>query len=95
MCTYFTEKASMVGSSGKGAQGWFALQEANVAFDHPFHASLEHALMIDFINDAAGAGARVAVELTTDSARELIRAIEAALAKAEEEGLSDGVSSAA
>jgi hypothetical protein len=51
--------------------------------------------MIDFVNEADGPGARVAVELTTESARQLVRAIEAALAKAEEEGLSDGATTAA
>ena len=48
-------------------------------YDHPFHAPLEHALNIDFVNEAQGTGARVAVELSTESARELIRAIQAAL----------------
>ena len=78
MCTYIVEKASISGS-GKGAQGWFALRQANVYYDHPYHAPLEHALNIDFVNEAEGVGARVAVELTPDSARELVRSILAAL----------------
>lgn len=79
MCTYTTEKIDITGS-GKGAAGWFALSDATVYFDHPVHAMAEHTLNIDFRNPAKGPAARVAVELTAESARALITAIEAALA---------------
>lgn len=79
MCTYQTEQISITGS-GKGASGWFGLTEATVYFDHPVHAMAEHTLNIDFRNPGRGPSARVAVELTAESARELARAIEAALA---------------
>ncbi len=79
MCTYLTEKAEVSGS-GKGADGWFPVTEACVYFDHPQHAQAEHTLNIDFQNAARGPAARVAVELTADSARALVRAIEATLA---------------
>ena len=79
MCTYNTEKIEVTGS-GKGASGWFALTDATVYFDHPVHAMAEHTLNIDFLNPARGPSARVAVELTAESARELAAAIEAALA---------------
>ena len=78
MCTNITEKAAIAGS-GKGRDGWFVLDAANVSYDHPFHAPVEHALNIDFVNEAAGPGARVAVELTADSARRLVDAILVAL----------------
>lgn len=81
MCTHLTEKFAAAGS-GKGADGWFPLAEAMVYFDHPQHAAAEHTLNIDFINPARGPSARVAVELTAESARALARAIEAALASA-------------
>jgi hypothetical protein len=81
MCTYLTEKVDVTGS-GKGAGGWFALSEATVYFDHPQHAPAEHTLNIDFINPGQGPAARVAVELTAQSARALAAAIEAALAAA-------------
>jgi hypothetical protein len=51
-----------------------------VYLDHPYFSALEHALSIDFIDENAGPQARVAVELSPDSARELVRCIEAALA---------------
>jgi Family of unknown function (DUF6295) len=78
MCTYTTEKIDITGS-GKGAQGWFALSDATVYFDHPVHAMAEHTLNIDFRNPSKGPAARVAVELTAESARALVAAIEAAL----------------
>jgi len=78
MCTYITETAAMSGS-GKGTQGWFSLTSANVYYDHPFHAPFEHSLNIDFVNENMGPSFRVAVELSAESARALVRAIEAAL----------------
>jgi hypothetical protein len=78
MCTYLTENVPVNGS-GKGADGWFGVTEATVYFDHPVHAQAEHTLNIDFINPSRGPSARVAVELTAESARALSKAIEAAL----------------
>jgi hypothetical protein len=78
MCTYLTEKIEVAGS-GKGPVNWFSLTDATVYLDHPQHAPAEHTLNIDFLNPARGPSARVAVELTAESARALIRAIEAAL----------------
>jgi Family of unknown function (DUF6295) len=81
MCTYLTEKIEIAGS-GKGAAGWFSLTDASVYFDHPVHAMAEHTLNIDFVNPGKGPSARVAVELTAESARALARAIETTLASA-------------
>jgi len=81
MCTYLTEKIQITGS-GKGAAGWFQLSGASVYFDHPVHAMAEHTLNIDFLNPGDGPAARVAVELTAESARALAKAIEATLASA-------------
>ena len=78
MCTYLTEAVKVTGS-GKGRSGWFPVTDANVYFDHPFHAQAEHTLNIDFINPSKGPDARVAVEVTAASARALVAAIEATL----------------
>jgi hypothetical protein len=78
MCTYNTERAPISGS-GKGKTGWFDLTDATVYYDHPVHAQAAHTLNIDFANPASGPAARVAVELTAESARELVAAIERAL----------------
>jgi hypothetical protein len=79
MCTYLTEKLDVEGS-GKGTAGWFALSQATVYVDHPQHAPADHTLNIDFLNPQQGPTARVAVELTAQSARALAAAIESALA---------------
>jgi hypothetical protein len=79
------EKVKIDGS-GKGSQGWFTLQQANVSYDHPFNAPLEHALNIDFVNESQGLSARVAVELTESAARELARTILSVLDQAEAGG---------
>ncbi len=74
MCTYQTERLTVAGA-GKGAQGWFPLSDASVYFDHPSHAPLLHSLNLDFLNPSRGPQARVAVELTPESARQLALAI--------------------
>ena len=84
MCTMIVENANISGS-GKGPKGWFDLSRVDVTFDHPFNAPFEHALNIDFVAPERGPGARVAVELSPESARKLVRSIEAALARGEAE----------
>ncbi len=83
MCSYITEKAEIFGSA-KGPAGWFNVDTANVYFDHPYHAPLAHSLNIDFVNEKEGALTRVAVEISAESARELVAKILAALASGEE-----------
>jgi len=85
MCTMITHQTHIAGS-GKGASGWFSVNQANVSYDHPFHFPLEHALNIDFVNEADGPGARIAVELTPESARALAKTILETLDRAEAEG---------
>ncbi|HLH66651.1 MAG TPA: DUF6295 family protein [Solirubrobacteraceae bacterium] len=82
MCTYATIKTEIDGSA-KGPEGaWFHVTDATVYFDHPVHAMAEHTLNIDLAAPDRGPAARVAVELTAASARELVAAIQAALASA-------------
>jgi hypothetical protein len=79
VCTYATMQSSIDGSA-KGPNGsWFHVTDATVYFDHPVHAMAEHTLNIDFAAPTRGPSARVAVELTAASARELIDAIQGAL----------------
>ena len=85
MCTMIVKKIDIDGS-GKGTGGWFAVNQANVSYDHPFHISMEHALNIDFVNEDLGPGARVAVELSEGAARSLVDAILDVLGEADEGG---------
>jgi len=82
MCTGIVETATITGS-GKGEKGWFKLGQVNVSYDHPVDASLELALNLDFVNQQIGPGARVAVELSLESARALVDAINTALSRGE------------
>lgn len=74
MCTMITQSV-VIDGSGKGRDGWFEVDQAHVSYDHPFNASFEHALNIDFVNVAQGPGARVAVELSAEAARSLVTTI--------------------
>jgi hypothetical protein len=67
VCTYLTEKID-VDASGKGAQGWIPITQANV--------------YVDVINPGRGPSARVALEMTEESALALAQAILDAIASA-------------
>lgn len=80
MCTDINHRV-MVAGSGKGTQGWIRIDTANVSYDHPYHAPFDHSLNIDLTNEGAGGRDRVALELSFESARALVAAIERALAE--------------
>jgi hypothetical protein len=83
MCTSIVEISACDGM-GKGDAGeWFKLTHSVVSYDHPHHALLEEAITIDFVNRALAPGARVAVELTLDAAKELSAALVRAITQAE------------
>jgi hypothetical protein len=82
MCTSISGQIDTTGSA-KGATGWFPLAKITVGYDHPAHLQDNHAILLDFVNHTLGSGARVAVELTADSARKLIDALTHTLAAGE------------
>ena len=86
MCTMIAHQVKIDGR-GKHGTDWFQVREANVSYDHPFDLPLEHALNIDFVNEALGPGARVAVELSVEAAKKLVNTIQAVLAQADERGV--------
>jgi len=80
VCTNLTLTTSISGS-GLGREGWFAVDQAVVYFDHPQDAPLVHALCLDVrgpssVSDPAE---RVTVELDVRSARRLAETILATL----------------
>jgi len=83
MCTSVVEICRAEGA-GKSEGGWFSVTSADVSYDHPHHALLEEAITIDFVNLNLGPGARAAVEITLESAKELAAALARAIAAAEE-----------
>ena len=83
MCTSVVEIVRADGA-GKGEGGWISLTSAVVSYDHPHHALFEDAITIDFVNTNLGPSARVAVEISLESAKELAGALARAIAGAEE-----------
>jgi len=86
MCTMIAHQVKLEGRGRSGPE-WFEVREANVSYDHPYELPLEHALNIDFVNEALGPGARVAVELSIDAAQKLVKTIQEVLAQAEQRGV--------
>ena len=82
MCTSIVEVIDAEGA-GKSSDGWFAVSQAVVSYDHPHYALLEEAITLDFVNPAKGPSARAAVELTLESAKALSVALNKAIAAAE------------
>ena len=82
MCTYATMRTPLQGSAKGPDSKWFHVTDGTVYFDHPVHAMADHTLNIDFADPSRGPGARLAVELSAESARRLVESIEAALAAA-------------
>lgn len=82
MCTSIVEIVRAEGA-GKSEDGWFDISHAVVSYDHPQHALLEEAIVIDFLNLGMAPGARAAVELTLESARALNAALSRAIAEAD------------
>ena len=86
MCTSIVEITDVAGA-GRNGEEWFELTRAVVSYDHPHHALLEEAIIIDFVNPGLGLGAaaRVAVEITLESARNLAGALSKAIAATDAE----------
>jgi len=82
MCTYATVNEAVEGSAKGPGGDWLRVSAATVYFDHPVHAMAEHTLNIDLSDPVGGPSARVGIELTAESARRLVGAIEQALASA-------------
>ena len=78
MCTYTTERIRVAGA-GKGPQRWVRLADATVYLDHPVAAMAEHTLNIDLTPADGPPDARVALELSADSALDLVDAVLAAI----------------
>ncbi len=82
MCTSIVEIARAEGMAKRGDQ-WFPLSQTVVAYDHARHAPLGDVITLDFINTRLDPGARAAVELTLETAKELHAALSRAIAAAE------------
>src|SRR6187402_877564 len=84
MCTSIVEIAPAEGMAKRG-DDWFELTTSVVAYDHARHAHLGDVITLDFFNTNLDAGARAAVELTLETAKELRAALDRAIAAADYE----------
>ncbi|MBX9828374.1 MAG: hypothetical protein K2Y27_25690 [Xanthobacteraceae bacterium] len=84
MCSYIVEKARLYGTAKGPGSEWMKVDTANVYYDHPYEAQLDHALCVDFVCEAQGGRERVAIEISRESALELIEKIKAALASGDD-----------
>ena len=82
MCTSIIEIVRAEGMAKRGDE-WFPLSRSVVAYDHARHAPLGDVITLDFFNTGLGAGARAAVELTLETAKELRAALDRAIKAAE------------
>src|SRR6187455_2881888 len=82
MCTSIIEVVNAEGMAKRGDE-WFPLSQAVVAYDHARHAPLGDVITLDFINTALDPGARAGVELTLESAKQLLAALDWAITAAE------------
>jgi RES domain-containing protein len=82
VCTYATQRIEVRGS-GKAGSRWEPLMRASVYLDHPYATALEHTLNVDLFTDGEARSRHIALELSPESARELIDAVSRALAEAE------------
>src|ERR1043166_6467762 len=89
MCTSIIELARAEGMAKRGDE-WFPLSRAVVPYDHALHAPLGVVITPDFHNTALEPGARAAVELTLETAKELRAALDRAIAAAEFEEAEGG-----
>ena len=69
MCSYIVEKARLTGTAKGPGSAWMRVDTANVYYDHPYEAQLDHALCVDFVCEADGGRERVAIEISRESAK--------------------------
>jgi len=82
MCTSIVEIIEAEGMAKSGSE-WFDLTGAVVAYDHARHAPFADVITLDFVNSNLDPGARAGIELTLNSAKELLAALDRAIAAAE------------
>jgi hypothetical protein len=77
------ESCKALGSVADGKQGWFKLEKFVVTFDSGIHAPSQYTLTIDFIGESQ----KVTVELSPNSAKELVHTLQTALSQGVKMGI--------
>lgn len=80
MCTMISEKADVKGS-GKKTNNWIPLDSCDIYYDHSTYVDCEHSITLSFKNEMNPIDSRITVEITPESAKDIINKINAALKK--------------
>lgn len=75
MCGFSKAIPIALEGSGKDAQGWFPLEQAQVYHDHFIKAQLEGGVVLDFLSSDGGSPVRLCLELSPEAARTLAQAL--------------------
>src|SRR5262249_15026590 len=78
MCSYIVEKARLFGTAKGPNSQWMKVDTANVYYDHPYEADLDHALCVDFVCEDTGVRERAPREISREWAVKLMEGIRAA-----------------
>tara|TARA_B100001142_G_C13914559_1_gene492984 strand:- start:306 stop:554 length:249 start_codon:yes stop_codon:yes gene_type:complete len=75
-----SEKADVKGS-GKKTNNWIPLDSCDIYYDHSTYVDCEHSITLSFKNEMNPIDSRITVEITPESAKDIINKINAALEK--------------
>ena len=82
MCTMISEKANIKGS-GKNSSNWIPIDSCDIYYDHSNYVDCEHSITLSFNNKLNPIESRITLEITPESAKEIIEKINLALNQAE------------
>ena len=80
MCTMISEKADVKGS-GKKSNNWIPLDSCDIYYDHSTYVDCEHSITLSFKNELNPIDSRITVEITPESAKDMMDKIKIALEK--------------
>ena len=78
MCTMIAERASIQGS-GKTEKAWISIDSCDIYYDHSTYVDCEHSITLSFMNEMNPIDSRITVEITPESAQDIIKKINEAL----------------
>jgi len=72
-------KTIPIKGSAKESEGWFDINTINISYDHPFEADLGYAINLDIPNQSSEKFSRIILELSPQSASNLIEGLQQVL----------------
>ena len=74
MCTMISQKAIVKGS-GKKTNNWIPIDSCDIYYDHSTYVDCEHSITLSFKNEMNPIDSRITVEITPESAQDIIKKI--------------------